>query len=267
MSDNDPWRLRAAGHADIDDISDLSLSVFGEQDGADREVVAHSVANWRETRSPLVVARDADGHFLGYATGKPNRAGDFWRIDGQVAVLTHVAVAPEVRGSGVGSALLERAVKTMRMLGWARVMAQIPSHLVEWYGQRGWTVRPANEMLAWIEPWLPRDDFWYPELPSRAFSPLLFMAHRYDYPRLATLELGSDRPLLEVPVPLGHNDESTELMLGHAVATALLRQLSLVRTLPPALIEMIAETPGLAKSARRSLLAERSASARGAARS
>lgn len=261
MPDAGMWRLRAAGEHDVDAISDLSLRTFGDEDGGDRAQVAHSVVNWRETRSPVVVARDDGGHFMGYAMVKPNRANDDWRIDGQVAVLTHLAVMPEHRGAGVGSALLERAVKTTRMLGWARLMAQVPPNLVRWYARRGWNVRPAGELLAWVEPWLARDDLWHPEFPSQAFSPLLFLEHRDDYPHLATLELSSDPPLLEFTVPVSPEAEDPYATLEQAVPEILLREPSLIRMLPPALVEMIAETPGLSKSARSTLLAESTARA------
>ncbi|KQQ20518.1 hypothetical protein ASF48_07720 [Rathayibacter sp. Leaf299] len=256
MPERGPAHLHAAGMRDVDDVSELSLETFGEKDGANRLEVAHSVANWRERRSPRIVARGDDGHFMGYAIVNPNRGGDFWRTDGQVAILTHVAVAAEFQGDGVGSALLERAVRTARMLGWARLMAQIPSGLVSWYRSRGWIVQPERELLAWVEPWVESDDHWHPELPSRAFSPVLYLEHCDDYPHVATLQLREEPPILEVSFPAGRDSETTEALLGQAIATALLERLSLARRLPPALVETLAETPGLPSSCRRMLLAE-----------
>lgn len=98
-----------------------------------------------------------------------------------------------MRTAGAGSALLERSVKTLRMLGWDRVMAQIPQQLVSWYRKRGWTVTERGETIAWVEPWIPSDAMWAPDLAPRAFSPLLSMIPREDYPYLATLESTSLR--------------------------------------------------------------------------
>lgn len=245
-------RLRAASTDDVGDIASLSSQTFGERDGGGVEVVAHSVARWRETRSPVITARDDAGRFLGYAMVKPNRAGEDWRLDGQVAVLTHLAVAPEARGKGVGSALLERAVKTTRMLGWARVMAQVPVNLDNWYHERGWTVHPRGALLAWVEPWLPRDDRWYPELPTKAFSPLLFLAYRPDYPRIVTMELSSERPLMEISVPVDRGTLDVDEALGRTASAEILRHPQLVDILPPALVSMITEAPGVRRTTRAS---------------
>jgi GNAT superfamily N-acetyltransferase len=245
------WQVHAAGPDDVTEISELSLRTFGDEDGASVRTVAHQVATWRDSRSAAIVARDRTGVFAGYAMAHPNRAGDVWRPDGQVAVLTHVAVVPELRTAGAGSALLERSVKTLRMLGWDRVLAQIPEQLVAWYRKRGWAVAERGETIAWVEPWIPSDSTWAPDLAPRAFSPLLSMIPREDYPYLAALEIGANRPLLEVVVPASSRRDDLDYRLGLAAAQAIAREPTLARVLPRALVEELAATPNIPANVRR----------------
>ncbi len=255
MSRPSGWRLRAAGPDDVAEISQLSRRTFGDDDGASVEIVAHQVATWRSTRSAAIVVRDDAGAFAGYAMAHPNRAGDVWRSDGQVAVLTHIAVVPGMRAAGAGSALLERAVKTLRLLGWGQAMAQIPEQLVEWYRGRGWRVFGSGETLAWVEPWIASDSKWAPDLAAREFSPLLSMIPREDYPYLATIELGPGRPLMEVVVPASSNHDDLENRLCLAAAIEIARKPALARTLPRGLVEEIAATRAIPASIRRTIRA------------
>jgi len=246
------WRVRAAGPDDAVEISEFSRQTFGDHDGASVETVAHQVATWRNTRSAAIVVRDDAGAFAGYAMAHPNRAGDVWRLDGQVAVLTHIAVVPGMRATGAGSALLERSVKTLRLLGWDHAMAQIPEQLVEWYRNRGWAVFGSGETLAWVEPWIASDKKWAPDRAAGEFSPLLSIIPREDYRYLATIELGSGRPLMEVVVPSGPSHD-LDSRLGLAAAMEIAQNPALARTLPRALVEEIAATPTVPASIRRAI--------------
>jgi len=243
--------VRAAGRGDVVEISEFSRQVFGDADGASVETIAHQVETWRETGSAAIVIRTDAGEFVGYAMAHPNRAGDVWRFGGQVAVLTQVAVVPGMRAAGAGSALLERSVKTLRLLGWDRVLAQIPEQLVTWYRNRGWKVFESDETLAWVEPWVASDVDWAPELPAGEFSPLLSMIPREDYRYLAKIELGPGRPLMEVVVPPGR--DGLERRLGLAAATEISQRPALVRTLPRGLVEDIAATPTIPASISRAI--------------
>jgi hypothetical protein len=243
--------VRAAGPDDVVEISEFSRHIFGDDDGASVETVAHQVATWRDSRSAAIVVRDGAGVFAGYAMAHPNRAGDVWRPDGQVAVLTHIAVVTGMRAAGAGSALLERSVTTLRLLGWDRAMAQIPEQLVPWYRNRAWSVSQSGETLAWVEPWIASDSGWAPDLAAGEFSPLLSMMPRDDYPYLATIELGPGRPLMEVVVrPSSRRDD---LDYRRAAAVEIAERPALARTLPRALVEEIAATRGIPVSVRRAI--------------
>jgi len=190
--------LRAAGPGDAAEISELSLASFGTKDGSTPAMIAESIPYWREMKAPIVVARNADGRFLGYAFGAPNIGNGFGRADGQVAVLTHVAVVPDARGGGVGTALVERAVKTFKMLGYSRVFAQIGGDLVSWYERLGWSVGLERRSKTWVEPYIPQDHEWHPdEFEPGEFSPILLMGYLPQYPHLAELTIGPATPLVE----------------------------------------------------------------------
>ena len=80
-------RMRAASPADADDIIRLSETEFGADRAATQASVVTDYAEWSRHKMPTIVARDADGTFLGFSFSKPNEAGDFMRTEGQVAVL------------------------------------------------------------------------------------------------------------------------------------------------------------------------------------
>lgn len=189
-------QLRASSHEDVDPISSLSASEFGPEPLFRKQAI-NEVDSWRWRKSPTVVAK-FEGRFAGYARCKPNEVQDppHPRIEGQVAVLVQVAVQPEVRGQGVGTALVNREVKTLRMLGFAKVVAQFQRSLAGWYESLCWTVLPINHGHVWIEPHIQRDDGWYPSLPAGKFSPDLRMAHLDAYPQQGFLELGNGQPIV-----------------------------------------------------------------------
>jgi predicted N-acetyltransferase YhbS len=247
-------RLRAAGPADIAEISELSLAEFGPADGATPARAQRTISTWRETKTAIVVARDPDGRFLGYALGAPNTVNNFARSEGQVAVLTHVAVVPAARGLGVGTALVERAVKTLRMFGYSRIFAQIRANLVDWYDQRGWTVGPARQTKTWIEPFIPQDAAWHPdEFEPGEFSPILLLGHLEQYPHLAELTVGSDEPLAEAAFTVVPDGEESMQRAGEAIGLEIARHPGLAEQLPWALVAMLSENRRLPADARQLL--------------
>jgi predicted N-acetyltransferase YhbS len=233
-------RLRASGPADGPDILALSLAAFGREHAPTLRTLAARVETWRESKSPTVVARDEAGVFLGFAFSKPNEAGAFARSDGQTAQLTQVAVVPEARGQGVGKALVDRSLKTLKLLGFSRVQAQLQQSVVPWYENQGWTVLPQGQVKAWIEPHIAQDDEWNSDFPRGSFSPILTVFSLPDYPFLAEIAIGEGRPLLEVAFD-GATDDDTSTKRG---VDSLLRLVSLhpdmANLISPALAAVIA---------------------------
>lgn len=252
--ENQGVRLRAAGPADLAEISELSLTEFGPQDAVQPTTFRRRLEIWREAKVSIVVARDPDGRFLGYALSAPNQANGFERSEGQVALLTQVAVVPDARGQGVGIALIERAVKTLRMFGYSRVFAQIPTHLIGWYEHHGWTVGPARQMKTWIEPYIPQDAAWHPdEFKSGEFSPILLLGHLERYPHLAELTVRSDKPLAEAAFTVVPDGEESMQRAGEAIGLEIARHPGLAEQLPWALVAMLSENRRLPADVRQLL--------------
>jgi len=238
-------RLRAAAPSDADDVIALSIDTFRAEHAPSQQAFYERQAGWREDKAPTVVARDGDGAFLGYAYSCPNQAGDFERTDGQVAVLTQVAVVPDARGRGVGAALVSRSLKTLRMLGYSIASAQMQIDVAPWYARQGWTVYPPGHVKAWIEPHIAQDDAWHPDLPAGSFSPVLTINRLPDYPVLAEIQLTSDKPLLEAVYP-GARDEDSNTRRGlDAIVERVLSDPSNARHISPALAAMMIATPGI----------------------
>lgn len=253
---SDEIRLRAAGPADAAEISALSLTTFGPELGTTPEIVAETIANWREMKAPIVVAREAERRFLGYALSAPNIVNGFGRVDGQVAVLTHVAVEDDARSRGVGAALVARTVKTLAMLGYSRAVAQIPGELVRWYEHLGWSVGPDRQSKAWVEPHIPQDDQWHPEeFEPGEFSPILLMDYLPRYPHLAEITIGPAAPLVEATFTLATNGEESMQRAGDAIGQELARHPELASQLPSALVELLSENRRLPVNVRQMLCA------------
>lgn len=251
MSTEHPeFRLRAAAPSDADDVIALSIETFRAEHAPSERAFHERQAAWREDKSPTVVARDGDGAFLGYAFSKPNEAGDFERTDGQVAVLSQVAVVPEARGRGVGTALVSRSLKTLRMLGYSIASAQMQADVAPWYARQGWTIYPPGHVKAWIEPHIEQDDDWHPDLPAGSFSPILTINRLPDFPVLAEIHLTSAGPLLEA-VYQGALDEDSNVRRGlDAIAERVMSDPSNGRHIPPALAAMMVATPSIPAAVR-----------------
>jgi predicted N-acetyltransferase YhbS len=197
-------RIRPLAVPDIDDIAALSAAEFGG--GAlSRETLQADVAGWQRHKSPTVVARTLDGAFAGYARALPNAVEPSPRPEGQVAELSEVAVVAGMRGAGVATALVERSLKTLRLLGFARVVARSQNPGLE---RLGWHVLPAGRGRAWIEPFIPRDDLWFADARSGSFSPLLVLPFDATRPVQAWMTLADAPPLVEAEYDATHDADS-----------------------------------------------------------
>jgi len=217
-------RIRPLAATDVDEVAAAS--------DIDRGSLLADVTSWQQQKAPTVVARTLDGTFVGFARARPNEVEPSPRTEGQVAELTHLFVVADLRGQGAGTALLERVLKTVRLLGFARVVASVNQPTADWLAARDWQVLPAGRALAWVEPFIPRDDLWHPDARSGSFSPLLAMPYSKNRPLQAWMRLADSPPLVEAQYdPRGDAD-------AHAVAavTAVLQQdPDALESLPPLL--------------------------------
>jgi GNAT superfamily N-acetyltransferase len=217
-------RIRPLAATDVDEIAAAS--------DLERGALLADVTSWQQQKAPTVVARTLDGAFVGFVRARPNEVEPSPRTEGQVAELTHLFVVAEQRGKGAGSALLERALKTLRLLGFARVVAAVNRPTADWLAARDWQVLPENRALAWVEPFIPRDDLWHPDARSGSFSPLLAMPVPKNRPLQAWMRLADAPPLVEAQYdPRGDAD-------AHAVAAitaVLVENPEALESLPPLL--------------------------------
>jgi GNAT superfamily N-acetyltransferase len=221
-------RIRPLAAPDVDDIVRLSAAEFGDAALA-RETLDADVAGWQQRKSPTVVARTLDGAFAGYARAVPNAVEPSPRPEGQVAELSEIAVVAGMRGQGVATALVERSVKTLRLLGFARVAARSDSGGL---ARLGWHVLPAGHGRAWIEPFIARDDLWFPDARSGSFSPLLVLPFDPARPVQAWMTLADEPPLAEAEYDAAHDADAHATA---AIRAELARHPEVERRLPPLL--------------------------------
>ncbi|MBW9110664.1 GNAT family N-acetyltransferase [Microbacterium ureisolvens] len=205
-------------------------------------VTSRDLAGWVEHKTPTLVVHDETGGLIGYARAKPNQAFGVSRSDGQTAILAHIAVVPEHRGVGIGRSLHDRTLRTLAMLGFSRVFAQVPDDLSSWYKERGWTVHPPGEVVAWVEPPNVQDDELMPSASSRTFSPILCMEFLPRYPVLAERWIGDARPLLNWTLDGRASPELLQPRVGEALAGLLTREPDLAARLPQALCDAVVGT-------------------------
>ena len=217
-------RIRPLAATDVDDV-------VGASD-IDRGTLLADVTSWQQQKAPTVVARTLDGAFVGFARARPNEVETGPRTEGQVAELTHLFVVGDQRGNGAGTALVERALKTLRLLGFARVVAGANEQMAAWLAARDWQVLPANRALVWIEPFIPRDDLWHSDARSGSFSPLLAMPVAKNRPLQAWMRLADSPALIDAQYdPRGDADAHAEA----AIKAALVERPDLLTQLPPLL--------------------------------
>jgi len=227
-------RIRPIAEADVDDVVELATQLFGAD--ADAPDLAGDlrgqVTQWQFAKSPVVVARTAAGSFAGYARATPFEVETSPRPEGQVVVLTQLAVVPALRGRGTGSALLKRVLTTSRMLGYARAVASLSETAAGFFAARDWEVLPAGHGRAWIEPHIARDDLWLPDQRSGVFSPILTVPADPAHPLEAWTRL-ADRP------PLVQAEYDSFAALDAAFAAALAADPAAAAALPPKTRELL----------------------------
>jgi ribosomal protein S18 acetylase RimI-like enzyme len=77
---------------------------------------------------------------LGYAALMPNPVGPTWDLGGQVGEIESLVVAPEARGRGIGTALIEAARERFRARGlayWSVAVVEANAGAVELYERAG----------------------------------------------------------------------------------------------------------------------------------
>ncbi|GAB3604877.1 hypothetical protein GCM10027413_02860 [Conyzicola nivalis] len=217
-------RIRPLAATDVDDVVAAS--------DVDRGTLLADVTSWQQQKAPTIVARTIDGAFVGFARARPNEVETSPRPEGQVAEFTHLFVVGDQRGNGAGTALVERTLKTLRLLGFARVVAAANEPTAAWLAQRGWEVLPAGRALAWVEPFIARDDLWHPDARSGSFSPLLAMPLAKNRPVQAWMRLADAPPLIDALYdPRGDADAHAVT----AITAALVDRPDVLAKLPPLL--------------------------------
>ena len=233
--------LRAMGRGDVDAVLGLSAQEFGPEPALRGDLIGE-ISNWTVRKSPTVVARSGDV-LAGFARCKPNENFSGPRTEGQVAVLAQLAVRDEFQGQGIGTLLLTRAIKTLRMLGFSRVLAQFTPDLAGWYRDRGWTVLPLNHGLIWLEPHIQRDDSWYPELRAGAFSPILMMDFLEKYPQLGILDLTDELPIAQAEYDAGPQGKFETRNSNRALGDVLAADGNALQRVPFALLQAMVSSP------------------------
>lgn len=229
------YRPKPAAPTDLPSILTLARAEFDDASA----VTARELAAWVADKTPTLVVHDDTGEVIGYARAKPNAAFGVSRSAGQTAILAHVTVVPKYRRLGIARSLQDRTIRTLAMLGFSRVFAQVPTDLAPWYAALGWTVHPPGEVVAWVEPPNVQDDALMPSAASRTYSPILCLQHLPDYPVLAERWIGDPRPLLNWTLDGRVTSEMLQPRVGEALAELLVREPGLAERLPNALCDAI----------------------------
>jgi predicted N-acetyltransferase YhbS len=236
----DKVKVRPARPSDAEAIGKLASSEFREEPSHWRSFQS-DISTWVARKAPILVAATSDEEIVGYCRSKPNEAMGINRSDGQVAVLAQIAVLESHRGAGIGRALHDRTIKTLRMLGYSRVFAQVQETISSWYTDLGWSTFGPGTSVAWIETPIQRDDEWNPHLPPRAFAPILTMSFLPKYPVLAELKIGEARPLVEWTIDARASDAEISRRLNRGLLKRLQAEPGLTKLLPSGLVSAINE--------------------------
>lgn len=214
-------RLRPISAADVPDIVALSTRQFGENPQLSAALTAE-LTRWQIAKAPTVVARTVDLAFVGFTSARPIQVATSPRPEGQVAVVEHLAVEPRFGAGDARVQILERVLKTLRMLGYSRAATRITDDDSGWYRDGGWEVLKAGRARTWVEPHIARDDLWFPDQPSGSYSPRLVLEFEPGRPVQAWKSLREERPLLETTYPVAPDPrrslQNADLALREAIA-------------------------------------------------
>jgi predicted GNAT family N-acyltransferase len=118
----------ASGPAEVDAALQLRYRVFCEEQG----VTVAADQDGRDPEALHIVAWDADGRLAGACRVV---------FDGAVARLGRMAVEPELRGRGIGAAMLAEAERESRRAGAERIRLHAQTAARSLYERAGFEVR------------------------------------------------------------------------------------------------------------------------------
>lgn len=236
----DHLRIRPATLQDMPGILRLAAASFPEDGSLHSPTFRRDVEHWQRLKTLTLVALTSEGQTVGYARSRPNMSFEIERSEGQVAVFTHVAVDPAFRGRGVGRQLHDRSMKTLRMLGFSMVMAQLPVSLSGWYRALGWEVHVPGELVMWVEPPTVHDDAVWTGM-ARTFAPILFLEYLPRYPVTAERHLGGDRLIARWVIDGRVDEAERDVRMLDGFARTLKADPDLARRIPSGLVAAIGE--------------------------
>jgi ribosomal protein S18 acetylase RimI-like enzyme len=133
------WKAMVAHHRAV--VGD-EWPVRGEQDAWERRRAEY--VDWLSTGEGTMLAAlpagEPESPPLGYAMLLPNRAGATWDLGERVGEIESLSVAPEARGQGVGTALLDAARERFREQGivfWSVAVVEANAGAVRLYERAG----------------------------------------------------------------------------------------------------------------------------------
>jgi ribosomal protein S18 acetylase RimI-like enzyme len=133
------WKAMVAHHQDV---VGTAWPVRGEQDAWERRRAEY--VDWLSTGEGTMLAAlppgQPDGAPLGYAMLQPSPAGATWDLGERVGEIESLSVAPEARGQGVGTALLEAAREHFRAQGiefWSVAVVEANEGALRMYERAG----------------------------------------------------------------------------------------------------------------------------------
>ncbi len=109
------WESLSRHHAEVAP----ELAILGEvRAEADSWAVRRELyEDWLSERDSFVLLAEAGGQPIGYALVHLRGPEETWQTGDRIGVLETLAVLPDERGRGVGSALFERIYAELRELG------------------------------------------------------------------------------------------------------------------------------------------------------
>jgi predicted N-acetyltransferase YhbS len=128
---------------DVRTVPEADLAAFHRlhDEYVDRDASLATVRAWHDEHPDLLVGAYRDGELVGHAIGRP------W--EGDVVQLAAIAVVPELRAEGVGTALLEAFHDRARAAGFDRVtLGSAGGYVDEFYHDNGYEATQVLVMFA-----------------------------------------------------------------------------------------------------------------------
>jgi ribosomal protein S18 acetylase RimI-like enzyme len=133
------WKAMVAHHREV---LDGAWPIRDEQGAWERRRAEYVdwLSSGEGTMLAAVPAGDPDGPPLGYAVLLPSPVGPTWDLGERVGEIESLSVAPEARGGGVGSALIEAGREHFRQRGfsfWSVAVVEANRGAAELYERAG----------------------------------------------------------------------------------------------------------------------------------